>query len=159
MKTKTGFWQELQQDGSISNSFMRLLESFFFGLLCAYTFFSNQSYESHFNSYLQLLRDSCITEQSFNMLVSQLKRIDWDIFTILVVATVVPKAIQKFAEMRTGINDTTEKTTETTITTDNQNECQHRDNRKIGFGAENKRGHGFRAKTSERNRTGFGFGD
>lgn len=114
MKAKTGFWQELQVDGSIANSFMRLLETFFFGLLCAYTFISNQSYESHFDDYVQLLRDKCISEQSFNMITSQLKRIDWDIFVILVIASVVPKAIQKFAELKTGVKDTSESTSTTT---------------------------------------------
>jgi len=112
-KATTGFFQELQQNGTLANSFMRLLEALFFVLLCAYTFFSNQSYEAHFKSYTQLLRDKCITEQSYNMLISMLKRIDWDIFVILVIAAVVPKAIQKFAEMKTGVKDTTETTTKT----------------------------------------------
>jgi hypothetical protein len=116
MKTKIGFWQELQVDGSVANSFMRLLESFFFALLCAYTFFSFQSYEKHFREYTQLLRDKCITEQSYNMLISMLKHIDWDIFVILVIASVVPKAIQKFAELKTGVKDTSESTTTTTVT-------------------------------------------
>jgi len=120
MKAKVGFLQEVQKDGSIANSFMRLLESFFFGLLCAYTYFSNASYENHFSEYVGLLRDKCITEQSFNVLTSQMKRIDWDVFAILVIATVVPKAIQKFAEMKTGVSDSSErsvtKTTEQTNT-------------------------------------------
>jgi hypothetical protein len=105
MKSKYGFWQEPQTDGSASNSFMRLLETLFFIVLCGYMFISNQSYEFHFAQYVQLLRDKCITEQSFNMLLTQLTRIDWDIFSILVVATVVPKAIQKFAEAKTGIKE------------------------------------------------------
>jgi hypothetical protein len=117
MKARVGFWQELQVDGSVSNSFMRLLESFFFGLLCSYTFFSFQSYATHFADYVKLLRDKCITEQSFNMLISQLKHVDWDIFTILVIATVVPKAIQKFAELKTGIKDTETTTTSKSETT------------------------------------------
>ena len=108
MKSKYGFWQESQPDGSASNSFMRLLETFFFFVLCGYVFISNQSYEFHFAQYVQLLKDKCITEQSFNALILQLTRIDWDIFSILVVATVVPKAIQKFAEVRTGVKSTTE---------------------------------------------------
>jgi hypothetical protein len=111
MKGKTGFLEEVQKDGSVSRSFMRLLEALFFVLLIIYMFFSNESYESHFAQYVQLLRDKSISEQSFNMLMTQLKRIDWDIFTILVVATVVPKAIQKFAEMRTGVKDTSETST------------------------------------------------
>jgi len=115
--TKAGFWQEVQADGSVTNSFMRLLETWFFGLLCAYTFFSFVFYEDHFKQFTQLRTDNLITEQSYNMLISQLKIIDWDIFCILVVATVVPKAIQKFAEMKTGIKDSS-VTTETTIKTD-----------------------------------------
>jgi len=114
---KAGFWQELQVDGSVTDSFMRLLETLFFMLLCAYTFFSFTYYESHFQEFTKLLTQKSITEQSYNMLISQLKIIDWDIFTILVIATVVPKAIQKFAEMKTGIKDSS-ITTETTIKTD-----------------------------------------
>ena len=120
MKTKAGFWQELQSDGSITNSFMRLLETWFFGLLCAYTFFSFIFYESHFKQFTQLRITNMITEQSYNLLISQLKVIDWDIFCILVIATVVPKAIQKFAEMKTGIKDSSE-TTETTTKTQSIN--------------------------------------
>ena len=117
MTNKAGFWQEKQADGSISDSFMRLLETLFFILLCVYTFFSFVYYESHFQEYTKLLTQKSITEQSYNMLISQLKIIDWDIFSILVIATVVPKAIQKFAEMKTGIKDSS-ITTETTIKTD-----------------------------------------
>jgi len=116
MKTKAGFWQELQSDGSITNSFMRLLETWFFGLLCAYTFFSFIFYESHFKQFTQLRITNMITEQSYNLLISQLKVVDWDIFMILVIATVVPKAIQKFAEMKTGIKDSSEVTETTTKT-------------------------------------------
>jgi len=118
--TKAGFWQEVQADGSVTNSFMRLLETWFFGLLCAYTFFSFVFYENHFKQFTQLRTDNLITEQSYNMLISQLKIIDWDIFCILVIATVVPKAIQKFAEMKTGIKDSSE-TTETTTKTQSIN--------------------------------------
>ena len=117
MTTKAGFWQEKQADGSISDSFMRLLETLFFVLLCAYTFFSFVYYESHFQQFTKLRTDKLISEESYNMLISQLKIIDWDIFSILVIATVVPKAIQKFAEMKTGIKDSS-ITTETTIKTD-----------------------------------------
>lgn len=117
MKSKYGFWQENLPDGSASDSFMRLLETFFFIVLCAYMFFSNQSYEFHFAQYVQLLKDKCISEQSFNMLITQQSRIDWDIFSILVIATVFPKAIQKFAEVRTGVKSTTETSTESSSKT------------------------------------------
>ena len=116
MKSRYGFWQEPQPDGFAASSFMRLLETFFFLVLCGYMFISNQSYEAHFKEYVKLLRDNCITEQSFNALILQLSRIDWDIFSILVIATVVPKAIQKFAEVRTGVK-TTETSTETSSKT------------------------------------------
>lgn len=117
IKSKYGFWQESLPDGNASSSFMRLLETLFFIILCAYMFFSNQSYEFHFAQYVQLLKDKCITEQSFNMLITQQSRIDWDIFSILVVATVVPKAIQKFAEVRTGVKSTTETSSESSSKT------------------------------------------
>ena len=51
------------------------------------------------------------------MLITQQSRIDWDIFSILVIATVVPKAIQKFAEVRTGIKSTTETSSESSSKT------------------------------------------
>lgn len=111
MAAKAGFWQEISINGTIANSFMRLLESFFFGLTVAYWWFSKVAYDNHFSEYVKLLRDNCITEQSFNMLVNGLKMIDWDVFLILVVATTVPKAIQKYAEMKTGIKTTEEDKT------------------------------------------------
>jgi hypothetical protein len=117
MNVKTGFWQEKLADGTVADSFVRLLESFMFGFLCAYTFFSFKSYELHFEEYTKLLRDGCLTEQGFNMLIMQLKQIDWNIFWVLVMATVAPKVIQKFAETKAGIKDTSESTV-TTIQTD-----------------------------------------
>lgn len=113
MKAKTGFFQELQPDGSIANSSIRLFMLFFFILLCAYTSSSLLIYQNNLDHFIVLLKDKCITEQSFNMLVLQTNKIDWNVFTILVIATVVPKAIQKFAEMKTGFKDTTETTTKT----------------------------------------------
>lgn len=116
-KVKTGFLQELQSDGSIANSSVRLFSCFFFVFLCIYTFASFHSYEDQFTIYVTLLREKCITEQSFNMLVNQMKKIDWDIFAILVFATVAPKVIQKFAETKIGVKDISESST-TTIKTD-----------------------------------------
>jgi len=111
---EVGFWQEILANGKIAKSFMRLLESFFFILLCTYTYFSFVSYHAQFAIYVDLLRNNCITEQTFVALTLQLKQINWDVFGILVVATVVPKAIQKFAEAKTGIKDTTESSVTTT---------------------------------------------
>ena len=112
-KVKTGFFQELQADGSVANSFIRLLEFFFFGLLSAYTFFSFVAYQSNLAQYVKLLEEKVISEQTFNVFIIQTKRIDWDIFLVLVVATVAPKVIQKFAEAKGGIKDITETTTST----------------------------------------------
>ena len=109
MSAKVGFWQEIEINGIIANSFMRLLVSFFFLLTVAYWWFSKIAYDNHFSEYVKLLRENCITEQSFNMLISNLRLINWDVFLILVIATTVPKAIQKFAEMKTGIKTPEEK--------------------------------------------------
>ena len=117
MKAKTGFLQELQPDGSIADSNVRLFSCFFFVFLCVYTFASFHSYEDQFTMYVTLLRENCITEQSFNILVIQIKKIDWDIFALIVFATVAPKVIQKFAETKVGAKDTSEtSTTKTEIT-------------------------------------------
>jgi len=111
--TKTGFFQEKQSDGSIADSWIRALSLLFFILLCAFLVFSYLSYKSNIVEFTKLLRDGSITEQSFNVLFTQIKMIDWDILLLLVTATVAPKVIQKFAEAKTGIKDTTETTTKT----------------------------------------------
>lgn len=113
-QSRVGFWQEVLANGTIANSFMRLLETFFFILLCMYTYFSFTTYNTQLAMYVELLRTNCLTEQTFVALTMQLTKINWDVFGILVVATVVPKAIQKFAEAKTGIKDTTESTVTTT---------------------------------------------
>lgn len=117
MKAKTGFLQELQSDGSIANSIVRLFSCFFFIFLCIYTFASFYSYEEQLATYVVLLREKCITEQSFNILVIQIKKIDWDIFALIVFATVAPKVIQKFAETKISAKDINESTTTKTETT------------------------------------------
>jgi biotin transporter BioY len=113
MKAKTGFFQELQADGSISNSFIRGLSALFFILLCGFVVLSYLSYKSNIAEFIKLLKDKNISEQSFNVLFVQTKMIDWDILLLLVTATVAPKVIQKFAEAKTGVKDTTETNTET----------------------------------------------
>jgi len=123
-QSKVGFWQEVLANGTIASSFMRLLETLFFIFLCAYTFFSFTAYNDQLAQYVMLLNSNCLTEQTFVALTMQLTRINWDVFAILVVATVVPKAIQKFAEAKTGIKDTTESSVTTTTIDKTQTTAQ-----------------------------------
>jgi hypothetical protein len=115
MKAKVGFFQELQRDGSVGNSFMRMLEMFFFGLLIVFLFFSFRSYKSSLALYTKLLEERSISEQSFNVLALQTKVIDWNVLLLLVTATVAPKVIQKFAESKTGGKDSMETITKTSL--------------------------------------------
>ena len=117
-KAQIGFLQELQTNGQIANSFIRKISAFFFGLLVMYMFFSNKSYEDHFSRYVQLLQAKALSQESFITLTMQLKRIEDYIFLILILAVVAPKVIQKFAEAKTGIKDTSESTTTTTTSSD-----------------------------------------
>ena len=116
MKAKVGFFQELQPDGSVADSFIRGLSALFFVLLSVFIVLSYLSYKSNIGEFTRLLRDKCITEQSFNVLFTQVKMIDWDILLLLITATVAPKVIQKFAEAKTGVKDSTETTTKTAST-------------------------------------------
>ena len=113
MKAKTGFFQELQGDGSIANSSTRLFQLLMFMLLTAYMYSSISIHQSNVAQFISLLKEKSITEQTFITLMLQTKNLDWDALLLLVSATVVPKVIQKFAEARTGIKDTTETSTET----------------------------------------------
>jgi hypothetical protein len=113
MKAKTGFFQELQGDGSIANSSTRLFQLLMFMLLCSYMYSSISIHQSNVAQFISLLKEKSITEQTFITLMLQTKNLDWDALLLLVSATVVPKVIQKFAEARTGIKDTTETSTET----------------------------------------------
>jgi hypothetical protein len=113
MKAEVGFFQELQPNGIVANSFIRGLEALFFVLLCIYVFLSFRSYHSNIDEFILLLKNKCITEQSFNVLILQTKPMDWDILLLFITATVAPKVIQKFAEMRTGVKDSTETITKT----------------------------------------------
>ena len=114
---KTGFLQELQSDGSVANSLIRLLEILFFALLVIYTCGSTLLYQVHFQTYGQLLKDTLIDKSTYMLLIKDLVPINWDIFLILITATVAPKVIQKFAEAKTGISDSPNSSTESKETT------------------------------------------
>lgn len=113
-KASIGFLQELQLNGQVANSFIRKLEALFFVVLVAYMTVAILVYQNHFNQYVVLLRESFLSEQSFNTLVSQLRMYDWDTLLILIVATVAPKVVQKFAEAKIGVTGSSENTTTTT---------------------------------------------
>lgn len=102
MKADIGTFQELQADGKIAESFTRKLSAATFVAWWVYFGFSYAAYESHFNKYCDLVKQKVITESSFNLVVSESKMVDWNIFLLLAVATVAPKVIQKFAELRTS---------------------------------------------------------
>lgn len=107
-KVKVGFFQELQGDGSVANSWIRMLSLLFFILLCGFILLSFRAYQSNLALFTKLLQDKSITEQSFNVLVLQTKSLDWNVLLLFVTATVAPKVIQKFAEAKSGIKDSTE---------------------------------------------------
>ena len=98
MKASIGFLQEELPSGKISNSLIRKLSALFFTLLVAYTSVAMLLYQSHFQTYVQLLKDSLIDKATYMLLIKDLTPINWDIFLILITATVAPKVIQKFAE-------------------------------------------------------------
>jgi hypothetical protein len=118
MKAIAGFLQEVQASGSVTWSWVRKLSAMFFVLLVAYTATSLWMYIYQFNYYTWLLAKHLITEQTFVVLIQQLERINWDIFLILVLATVAPKVIQKFAEVKTGSGSSLKTTTSTTETSE-----------------------------------------
>jgi hypothetical protein len=103
-KADIGTFQELQPNGKIAESWTRKLSAVTFVFLWVYTAFSCYSYETHFNKYTDMVTSKAISEQSFNLSVSELKMINWDVFLILIVATVAPKIVQKFAEYKGTIN-------------------------------------------------------
>lgn len=106
MKATVGTFQELQPNGTIAESFTRKASALTFVFWWVYFGFSYASYQSHFAKYCDLVSQKVITEQSFNMVVSELKMVDWDIFLLLAIAAVAPKVIQKFAEHKTGTQQT-----------------------------------------------------
>ena len=114
----TGFMQELQPNGMVAKSWIRKLSALFFALLVVYTGLSLWMYTYQFNYYTWLLSKHFITEQTLLVLLNSLERINWDIFLILVVATVAPKVIQKFAEVKTGSGTTIKTSTSTSETSE-----------------------------------------
>ena len=117
MKSDIKLTQEELPSGKIASSAMRVSSFIALGILIGYLIVSDISYEHHFDRYVELMKGRTITEQSFNALVIDLKRFEWDIVVIFLVAAFVPKAIQKFAEAKTGVKESTETTTSTKTTT------------------------------------------
>lgn len=118
MKAQIGFLQELQSDGSVANSQMRLLSMGAFIGLWVYCYFSFINYNMKFAAYVELLKAESISEQSFITLTMQMNQLDWDIFAILMTAIFVPKAIQKAFEAKTGVRGSSESSITKTVTID-----------------------------------------
>lgn len=108
MKSDIGYNQEELPSGKIASSSIRIMSFIALGILIGYLVVANISFEHRFDRYVELMKAKTISDTSFNTLVLELKRFDWDIVVILLVAAFVPKAIQKFAESKTGIISTTE---------------------------------------------------
>ncbi len=102
MKSQIGTFQEELPSGKIAASWMRKASAVALLIFLGYMIFAGISYEYHFIKFVSLRTGNLITEQSFNLLISTQKRFDWDIVVILLTAIFVPKAIQKFAEAKTG---------------------------------------------------------
>lgn len=100
MKAKIKLWQELQPDGSVADSWIRILSMLSFILLCGYLYYSISWYKEIFRTYTDLLntKPSGISEQTYITLTMQLKQVDQMIFVTLVALTAAPKVIQKAIE-------------------------------------------------------------
>lgn len=121
MKSKIRFWQEIQPDGSIADSWIRALSCLSFILLCIYLWYSLILYRELFSKYTDMVTAKVISDQTYVALTMQLKQVDELVFWVLVLLTAAPKVIQKFAETwvnKTGSSSSTststsEKTTQT----------------------------------------------
>jgi len=120
MKTSDiGINQELQANGMIADSWIRRRGTDVLWMWIIFNLYSIISYEWHFWVYSEMLKlnQSPITQQTYFSLVSQLQIINWEIFLFFGIAVFAPKAIQKFAEVRTGIKSTTESSSESSLKT------------------------------------------
>lgn len=110
MKSDIGYNQEELPSGKIASSSMRVMSFIALAILVGYLIIANISFEHRFDRYIELMKSGTISEQSFNTLILESYRFDWDIVVIFLVAAFVPKALQKFAETKVGVTSTTEKT-------------------------------------------------
>lgn len=117
MKSQIGTFQEELPSGKIASSWMRKASAVAMVIFFGYMVFAGLSYEYHFTKFVEMRAANFITGESFNTLIIQQNRFDWDIVVILLVAVFVPKAIQKFAEAKTGIKSTETESSSSTKTT------------------------------------------
>ena len=118
-KSEIGINQELQANGMIADSWIRRRGTDVLWMWIIFNIYSIASYEWHFWVYSEMLKlePSPITQQTYFSLVSQLQIINWEIFLFFGLAVFAPKAIQKFAEVRTGVKSTTEMSSESSSKT------------------------------------------
>jgi len=103
MKSDIGILQEELPSGKITTSSMRIMSfSALLGTFC-YMLVSYLSYEKHFSEYVKMASEKVISEQSFNVLVTELKMFEEWVLLIFLCAAFAPKAIQKLIEIRAGI--------------------------------------------------------
>jgi len=120
MKTSDiGTYQELQPNGMIANSWTRKAGTWAFVFWVITTIYFCASYEWHFYLLSEMVKSDpkAITEQTFIVLINQLEVINWTIFGFFGLAVFAPKALQKFAETKSGIVSSSESSSKTVETT------------------------------------------
>lgn len=105
MKSDIGLMQEQLPNGKITTSLMRWLSVGAFILLVVYMYFSNSSYEAHFDRYSDMVTAKVIEQQTYVALTEKLSRFDNTIIFGLIVGIFAPKAIQKWIENKTALKD------------------------------------------------------
>jgi hypothetical protein len=102
MKT-IGFFEELQSNGSVARSWMRLLSAGLFILATAYMFVQ-LAREQILTTYLyKLVQDNVIQKETYLILKMDLPHVDWLTFSTLITLAVGGKLAQKFGESKTEI--------------------------------------------------------
>lgn len=111
MKADIGFHQEQQPNGKIANSWMRKWESIFGVMTLIYLAISCYFYFTARAVLITAVVAKTIDGSTYSSIMLTLNVVDLTVFIIMVTATFAPKALQKFAEMKTGVKDTDEQTT------------------------------------------------
>lgn len=118
-KSDIGTYQELQSNGMIAESWTRRTGTWAFVFWVLTTIYYCGSYEYHFYILSQMVSikpDGAISQQTFITLINQLEVINWTIFAFFGLAVFAPKALQKFAEARTGVKSTETESSSSTKT-------------------------------------------
>jgi len=101
-KAKTGFFQELQPDGSVANSSTRLYSLAFAVLTIALLCFLTWAFNEHVNQLFAMADKKSIDQGTFVVLLQSMQIISPTILVVLGVMIFVPKYLQKLAELKLG---------------------------------------------------------